>query len=251
MGTIYESQKIDITMTAVKRSSLLEKTLLSFCENVFYGKQDRYRLIINIDPVGEKEKPKKIVSICKSFFDNVVYNIAPQPSFPKAVMWVWSQTTAPWIFHLEDDWIIHREIDINNMIRILNERPGLACLRLYKRNIPNKKRPRLFDCPYRYNKDGFFVAGNSGTQFGLNPVLIRKKFIQQALPLMVDNKNPEKQFRYTNLKMKDFLYKWQYAIYGKPGDKILVSDHGVRWRRKNMLAKPSGGFTEWVKVSKK
>jgi hypothetical protein len=247
MGTIYSTQQIDITMTTVIRPSVLEKTLLSFSKNLFYDNKDRYRLIVNIDPVGEKDDPKTIISLCNSFFNNVIYNIPSKPSFPKAVIWVWSQVTAPWVFHLEDDWLIHRQIDINNMIRILNERPGLACLRLYKRNIPKQRKPIMFECSYQYNKDGFFVAKNSGTQFGLNPVLIRRKFIQQALPLMRNDKNPEKQFRYTNLIMKDFIYKWQYAIYGKPGDTLLVSDHGLQWRKSQMLVKPSNSFIRWVK----
>lgn len=247
MGTIYSHEKIDITMTAVRRSSVLQKTLSSFCDHLFYGNKDRYRLIINIDPVGEQEKIKKVVHVCKSYFDNVVVNIPDKPSFPKAVIWVWSQVEAPWVFHLEDDWIINRDIDINDMIRNLTERSGLACLRLYKRPIPNSKKPKLFDCSYRYNKNGFFVAEDSRTQFGLNPVLIRKKFIVHALPLMNPNKNPEKQFRYTNPKMKDFIMKWQYAIYGRPGDGTLVSDHGVVWRKKNGFIKPSGAFTKWEK----
>lgn len=247
MGTIYSHEKIDITMTAVRRSSILKKTLSSFCEHLFYDNNDRYRLIVNIDPVGDLEKMKRVVHQCKYYFKNVIFNIPATPSFPKAVIWTWSQVEAPWVFHLEDDWIIHRNIDINDMIRNLTERPGLACLRLYKRPIPNNKKPKLFDCRYRYNKSGFFVAGDSGTQFGLNPVLIRKKFIDQALPLMDPERNPEKQFRYTNPKMKDFIMKWQYAIYGRPGDGTLVSDHGVAWRKKNGLVKPSGAFTHWAK----
>lgn len=239
--------KIDITMTAVLRSKVLRQTLESFCKNVFYNNRDRYRLIVNIDLVGDNEKPKSIIKTCRRYFDNVVFNISKTPSFPKAAMWVWSQVEADWIFHLEDDWIITRKIDIDNMIKILKERSGLACLRLYKEKIPNKKKVKIFNSRYIYNKEGFYVADDRKRQFGLNPVLIRSKYIKQALPLMVETKNPEKQFRYGNTAMRDFVMKWQYAIYGRPGDKRLINDNGLFWRRRSKFKKPDGGklFLKW------
>jgi hypothetical protein len=45
--------KIDITMTAVIRPTILERTLESIVKNIV-TKEHRFRLIINIDPVGEK-----------------------------------------------------------------------------------------------------------------------------------------------------------------------------------------------------
>lgn len=233
-------ERIDITMTAVLRSSILEKTLKSFLKNVFYKDIERYRLIINIDPVGDKEKFKHIIRICESYFDDVLYNMPKKPSFPKAVIWTWSQVKANWVFHLEDDWIIYRKIDIDRMINILKERPTIACLRLCKLPISKSKRPRLFNnCRYNYNKrDGFLLSSDSKKQFGLNPVLIRGNFVKSAVPQMVDYKNPEKQFRYGNELMRDFVMKWEYAIYGKPGDPPLVADHGLEWRIKHGFIKP-------------
>ena len=242
-------EKVDITMTAVLRSRVLKQTLESFCKNVFYGDRSRYRLIVNIDPVGDNEKPKGVIKTCRKYFDNVVFNVAKEPSFSKAVIWTWKQVEADFVFHLEDDWIIYRKIDIDNMIRILKERSGLACLRLYKEKLPKGKKPRIFGCRYKYNKEGFFVADDRKKQFGLNPVLIRGEFIQQALPLMTDHRNPEKQFRFGNTVMKDFVMAWQYAIYGNPGDARLVyGKNGLHWRRKSKYKKPRDGkpFLNWV-----
>lgn len=244
-----EKERIDITMTAVLRSKVLRQTLESFCKNVFYGDRDRFRLIVNIDLVGDKEHYKGVVKTCKKYFNNVVFNVSKKPSFAKAVIWTWSKVEADWVFHLEDDWIIYRKIDIDNMIRILKERSGLACLRLYKEKLPKGKKPMIFGCRYKYNKEGFYVASNSQKQFGLNPVLIRGKFIQEALPMMVETRNPEKQFRYGNTVMRDFVMAWQYAIYGKPGDARLVyGKNGLHWRKKSRYKKPRDGkpFLNWA-----
>ena len=240
---------IDITMTAVVRPTIVDTTLKSFCKNLFTNK-DIYRLIVNIDPIGDDNKtPDDVLQVCNKYFERVIFNIPNKPSFPKAVMWVWKQATSNYVFHLEDDWIIHRPVEMKNLTKILSKNPHLACIRLYKHDIPNKPNPRLFNSPYRFNKKGnFFEAADSKKQFGLNPVLIRKTFIDEALPLMVDTKNPEKQFRYGNESMRNFVMRWKYAIYGKPGDKTLVwGKNGLHWRDKSKFDKPRDGsqFITW------
>jgi len=240
---------IDITMTAVIRPAVLESTLKSFCTNLLTDRKI-YRLIINIDPVGEKGRTKEdMLNVCNSFFDNVVYNYPDEPSFPKAAIWTWKQVKAPYFFHLEDDWLMNRPVEMKTLTKILHKNPHLACVRLYKHNIPNKKNPRLFNSPYTFNeKANYFQANDSKKQFGLNPVLIRKEYIDEALPLLVEHKNPEKQFRYNNTKMRDFVMRWKYAIYGQPGDKALVSDNGYSWRNQMNFSKPTNGsqFLTWV-----
>jgi len=241
---------VDITMTAVIRPKIIRQTLTSFTNNLFTEK-DKYRLIINIDPVGDKGKTyQDVLDVCHDFFNTVIYNATDTPSFPKAVIWTWKQTLSEYIFHLEDDWVIKRSIPIKSLLKILHKNPHLACLRLYKHDIPNKVKPRLFNSPYIFREKGnHFEAVDSKKQFGLNPVLIRKSFIDEALPLMVDTKNPEKQFRFGNEKMRDFVMRWKYAIYGKPGDKTLVwGKNGLHWRKNSKYAKPRDGnqFLNWV-----
>ncbi len=114
----YEKYKIDITMPAVVRPPLLEGTLKTIVENVV-DDINRFRLIINVDPVGEAVKPGKVVKVARKYFPDIIYRIAPKPSFPKAVKWIWSQATAPFILHWEDDVNIVRKIDINDMLRIM------------------------------------------------------------------------------------------------------------------------------------
>jgi len=239
--------KIDITMTGTLRPHLLSQTLISIKENICRDEVDRYRLIINIDPIGEDVPPSKVVKTAQKNFSNVIYNIPENPSFPKAVKWVWSQATAPYIFHIEDDWLINRQIDVDDMIRILRTNLKLSSLRLYKLNTPPRKTIFTFNCRWFY-KDGVYIAKDWKKQFGLNPILIKKEFIRQALPRMVDDTNPEKQFRESQQYMRPVIKKWQYGIYSKPGDPALVTDIGRKWINNTNFAKPNTGtFLTWEK----
>lgn len=243
--------KIDITMTAVIRPTILEETLNKIFEHVCHGDSSNFRLIINIDPIGENTKPMKIIKIAEMKFSNIIYNIPKTPSFPKAVLWVWKQATAPFIFHWEDDVNILRSIDIENMITILNTHDDLSSLRLYKADVPLKKSFDTFSCKWRYNKDGFFIADDWKKQFGLNPILIKKEFVEEAILRMRDDYNPEKQFRYSQEYMRPLIKKWKYGIYAKPGDKRLIDGRkGQRWKDVYGLNKPVGKtFVEWEKKS--
>jgi len=241
------NEKIDITMTAVVRTGLLAETLSTISEKVCKDR-DGFRLIINVDPVGESIKPAKVIKVARQYFDDVIFNIAQTPSFPKAVKWVWSQATAPYIFHWEDDVNILREIDVDHMIKILKDNPKLSSLRLYKGNTPrNKNGFRTFNCRWNYNQEGFYVAKDWKKQFGLNPILIKREFIQEAITRMVDHTNPEKQFRYSQAYMKPLIQKWQYGIYAKPGETRLIDGRkGEKWKRKMKLNKPKGRtFLKW------
>src|SRR4030043_1164252 len=101
---------IDITMTATLRPQVISQTLESFCRNIFKDRNS-YRLIVNIDPVGEKVKTAKVLEVCKQYFKNIVFNTPKFPSFPSAVVWCWSKVESDFSFHLEDDWISVCKID--------------------------------------------------------------------------------------------------------------------------------------------
>lgn len=248
---------MDICMTAVRRPEVIEKTLKSFTENLFVIPED-HTLIINIDPIGEGTN-EEVINVCKKYFPNTMFFEAREPSFPNAVIRVWEQVDSEFFFHLEDDWILKRPIFESDLINPLKMNKDLACMRLYKENIPNSNNPKMFGCSYNYHGTRSFtntyftpVPGSTNwkNQFGLNPVMIRKKFIDEALPLMANDKNPEKQFRENNPLMSNILNKWTFAIYGRPGLKRTVwGKNGLHWRQKSEFKKPrnGNGFTTWVK----
>jgi len=249
MNNIYK-EKIDITMTSVLRPAILSETLIKIREHVCRGEEDRYTLIINVDPIGEDIDPMKVIKTAKKNFNNVIYNISDKPSFPHAVKWVWSQIKSPYIFHWEDDVNILHDIDIDDMISILKQYKKLSTLRLYKAPTPNKNRFYTFACMWKYYPEGFYMANDWKKQFGLNPILIKSDFIKEAVPNMVYDTNPEKQFRYSRTYMRPLIRKWKYGLYTKPGAPRMIDGRkGQKWKNQMGVDKPGGGktFTEWVR----
>jgi len=239
--------KVDITITATVRPKLLDTTLTSFYNNLFCEDPDRYRVIINVDPVGEDCNPKEMVDVCLKYFKDVIYNIPEKPSFAKAVIWTWKQVTAPFCFHLEDDWSLNRPVKMKTMIHILTENPRIACLRFSKYRVPNDKHIVLFNSAYTY-KDGYYLAASNKDQFGLNPCLINSEFIKVAVKLMTNDINPEKQFRMNNGRMRPFISMWEYGLFSEPGRPTLVTDIGRDWRSIHNFKKPkNSSFLVWEK----
>lgn len=131
-------ENIDIITTATLRPKILDYTLNSFCEKML-KEQSRYRLIINIDPIGENIKPKEVLKVAEKYFDNIIYNIPDKPCFTKAVIWCWSQIKYEYLFNLEDDWELLIPINIDSMITILDNHPDMSGLRLNKENTKKSK----------------------------------------------------------------------------------------------------------------
>ena len=241
--------RIDITMTATLRPEIIEKMFIDIRRRIVKTELDRYRLIINIDNIGESVNPNYIVRIAKNYFPVLLYNISTYPSFTKAVKWVWRMATSKFVFHIEDDWIITRDVDVDDMIRILKKYNKLSSLRLNKRAMPNLDIVEgTFDGRWEYMKDdNFYICTDKSLVLSLNPNLIKREFIDDILPHMNDKANPEKQFS-KNENVVKAVQGWLYGLYSKPGDEALVLDNGKVWRKKNKFQKPVGQpFLTWRK----
>lgn len=236
---------IDILTTATLRPYLLDQTYDSFRKHMLLDKY-KYRVFLNVDPVGDKYKVKDIVKVAKKYFDDVIFHSPKKPSFSKAVMWCWKQSSADYVFHLEDDWKCNVDINLEEMIKLLDKYEKLSSLRLCKNDIP--QRPiYMFRCEYIPIEYNLLIASDSKKQFGLNPILIKGEFVQQSVPRMSTTLNPEKQFRYSNLKMRDHIMNWKYGIFGNPGDHAFVTDIGRDWRQMHGFKKPlNETFLNWI-----
>lgn len=224
---------IDITMTSVIRIDILEQTLSSFCNNIFIDK-NRYRLIINIDPIGDNIRRKFVIKTVKKYFNNVVFNLPEVPGFCNAVIWCWSQTESDFVFHLEDDWKLIKKINIDSMIEIFNkeENKNLVSLRLDKEDHHPSKHG---------NKYGFVYS----PKLSLNPSLLRGEFVRNVYKLMNPLKNPEKQIRPTDKnELGRFLLPLRYGIYTKDCYGKVVVDIGREWLKNSRYNRPIG-FTSW------
>lgn len=220
---------LDITTTATIRPALFHQTLKSFTDNLFTNRKE-YRLILNVDPIGEDVDPMEMVKVGKQFFDNVVYNIPDEPNFAQACKWCWSNTSSEFVFHIEDDWRLCKVISIDHMIEILKNNDDLLSLRLPKRRV--KEFPKSYG--FRRRK-----------KVGLNPTLWKGDIIRSICSNMNVTDNPEKQVQvshrdYKNNGFTSGMY-FEKDVKGK-----YVKDIGRAWMKDSDFGKRKGSnFVNW------
>jgi len=240
---------IDITITATRRHRVLRQTLESFKRNLF--KDYPVRIIINIDPIGPDIDQEYCFTVCEYVFPSteIAIRMPPAAHFGRAFKWVWNQARTNYVFHLEDDWELVREIDLQKMLNILNCNKDLALLRLPQFNAGpatmknwNLFYPwngEFFECP----EDLRITAGFCG-----HPSLIRGEFIRNTVLYIDTERNPEKQFHGGGpQKILDEVVKWRYGVFSRPEAPYAIRDLGRPWMAENGLQKkgPKAWFLEW------
>ena len=207
-------ESIDVVVISTLRPKLINLTLASFQKH-FLNQFGNFRIILNVDPVGEENSCQDtIIDLVNRYSDNVIARTPKTGNFSEAVRWAWSQVKSPFFLHLEDDWFLKKKVlkdDVSEKFK-LDEK--LAGIRL---NLSRNPRER----PLHSNG------------LSLNPSIFRTSVIQSLLGDFDIAKDPEKQFRNNeSLKMQNFFY------YGKPKESSYVVDTGKKWRK-------SLGLTKW------
>ena len=197
--------KLDVVIIATVRADILRLTLASFTKKLLH--QFNCRAIINVDPLGETDRntPMDMVNICREYFAEVIHKTPHKPSFAKAVQWGWQQVQTEFFFHLEDDWILKRQIKANEFMQPMQDKKI---------------------CGFVLNRT---PNAESESAFSLNPCLLRTACIKEMLKSMDVNKDPEFQFnKTTNSKLQILKH-----ISNNP----IVVDSGRIWRRKYFIGK--------------
>lgn len=232
------SHHLVVAMPAIYRPELLATTLWSFDRGLFRY-FPRKTLILNLDPLGTHagqiaDQKNQIMALANTYFDQVIVRFAEQPSFSRAVQWVWQQATEKenFFLHLEDDWVLNRTVPFDELISLL-QRPGIASVRLQRqRSLKSALSP----------------------VFSLNPIFFNSAFIRQALTEFRLDLDPEKQFGMDPLTQS--LSGWKHMVmpqtFDGASDQLLadpggwVSDLGVHWRKGEGLRKISAaGQSRW------
>jgi hypothetical protein len=212
---------------------------------------DQCRLIINIDPIGDNIASYELCDIAQGYFSRVTMNLPMQSNFPKAFLWTWAQSSAPWVFHLEDDWELLAPVDPMAMITTMGGRPILASMRLpfFNAAATTMKNWNLwfpwngeyFECPDHHRQ----AAGFCG-----HPSLLRGEFVRRCTPLIDVKLNPEKQFHGDNLALVMEGLNWDYGVWGQPNSPKILADIGAEWKIQNKFQKAGSKafFTQWEKM---
>lgn len=237
---------IDVTMTAVLRPKIVERTCASFQRHLF--RHAPTRLIANIDGVGENVHPMDQAKLMKSYFSDIKYRFARECSFPKAFCWTWRRTESEFFFNLEDDWELLKSISLSAMVATMDRIPDLAILRLsmFNAGTDSMKTWNKF-IPYNA-KDGFFECPEEirhRVGFCGHPSLIRKEWADQMMVYLDDKRNPEKQMQLCHPESPIGLQlrKWRYGIWAVPNEPASIRDIGRNWIKDAGLQK--AGTSAW------
>ena len=222
-------ESIDVVVISTLRPKLLNLTLASFQKH-FLNQFGKYRIILNIDPVGEENfSQDEILELVNRYSDNVIDCTPKTGNFSQAVRWAWSQVESPYFLHLEDDWFLKKKVLKDAVFEKFKLDEKLAGIRLNLSRNPSE-RPLYSD------------------GLSLNPSIFRTSVIQSLLGDFDIAKDPEKQFRNNeSLKMQNFVY------YGMPKESSYVVDTGKKWRKSLGLAKWDITSTDvcWIQSPRK
>ena len=215
-------ETIDISMTALLRSNILEQTLSSFFEKMFNNDHFSYRLVVNVDPIGESllEDIKNI--IFKYFGNNYIINTPLEANLAKAVKWSMLNTTSKYVFNLEDDWRLLKKVYISHMVEVLEKNKNLNFLRL-----PFSGAEKFLAHQKSF---GFETTG----KFSIACFLSRGEIIRKIVSQMNDFESPERQIK-TDVKHNYIGSVGRY--YEAMSSGHCTQDIGREWKKQRGLPK--------------
>ena len=249
--------RLDITMTAVQRPAILERTLKSFRDNLFRPNLlIDYQLIINVDPIGELVSISYIHDLCADFFPHPIVVTQTKAHFGRAFHRVWSIASyrdAEFIFHLEDDWEITRTVDLFAMIDCMCRNPEIAMLRLS--TVGNDGGPCINQWGHKFPWNGRYYEipkeDRAKLRVAGHPAIIRPEFISQVLPFLDPEKNPEKQMALNNPDIGPIIDSYCFGVWNHPGLPANIRDIGREWMIKKGFNKQGNKawFTQWEQTN--
>ena len=207
----------EFSTTAMNRPELVNTTYESFCSKLTDVDFDNAILYLNVDPVPTDTDPMDVVDVAKKHFGNVVYRIPEEANFPAAVQWCWSKVKGKHVFHLEDDWILTREILFKDMIKCMNQGyKGEKLVQVFLRRTHS----------VHHNK------------ICLSPSLLDGDFVRARSKMFNILMNPEAQLRGVGVST-NFT------------PDITVQDIGREWLRASRYRRPKGkgakrAFVKWL-----
>ena len=199
-------KEIEFTTTHVgQRHEIIKKTYLSFFDNLVDVDFAKSTIYINVDSTpnlaGLVDESDKTIEFLEKYFGKVVSNITGEGNFTKALQWCWGQPKGDFFYHIEDDWILNRNISLDELFPFFNDENVFAVnLRAYHFAGP---RPCLL------------------------PALYRSSFCKKFIEKLNEYRNPENQLRSYVSTHKKF-----YNIhYPEDIQDIILKDIGREWLR--------------------
>jgi len=218
---------LDVIITSTGRRTIIP-TLKSFREKIVFS--GKYNFIVNIDALHKKDLHKVIKFLSKEGFNNININIEGSSiGHAKAINYLFNKIKTPFFFHLEDDWLFFKEVNLDQLIQIMVKHSEIDHIRLSKRTI--RSEAWLYYKSNRIKGEEFVPKENvlieelslvKTSIWSFNPSLNRTNIAKQLLEIPLGI-NPEIYLckKYYEEVGRDGCY-----IYGKIGDKAIIKDIG-------------------------
>lgn len=224
--------KIDVCLVAGRRPDLIRATLDSFNAKLFQNFTVG-RFIANIDPIfGSVDDQARCIEVIRSFFPAAHISEPAEPGFCAAVKRNWAATEADVIFHLEDDWLLHRTIappDIAEFETV--PRIGQICFNHAQKRWDVRNRG-----PFEFGRRRKKIMGfptpfrTRRPRFTTSPGFLRGSFARACAALMDEKFDPEKQFfKGVNQPLEAFSDAYLNMVIGDAPD-YMITDIGRAWR---------------------
>jgi len=203
---------ISFCTTATVRPEIISRCYQSLHENFIGLDWQSVTLFINIDPIPTREF-EPMLTVAKKYFGKIVYNVPKEPNFTRAVEWCWKNADTDIICHLEDDWVLLKRVEYQQICKYFNKNKDLRQLVLNRGHR-------------RYSK------------MCLSPSFIHKEFYKRFVGNLDYNINPEIQLSANWIKPR------MIHVFGK---RNMVVDIGRKWLRRQKFKKPNAKvkFTKW------
>ena len=113
---------VSLCLTIGRRPHLLRSTLNSLLH------RENFKQIIAINDFRDQETNDVFKELCPA---GILINLDEQVGHHRAVDFMYSKVTSPYILHCEDDWLFNSELMLNESIQLLkwNKNIGSVCLR--------------------------------------------------------------------------------------------------------------------------
>ncbi|TYC79822.1 hypothetical protein FMN63_00805 [Stappia sp. BW2] len=218
-----DTVKIDVLLVSGARPSLLEKTLASFSKRLFKNFEIG-ALYVNIDPFeGGPVEVDACETICKRHFTNVVARKPEASHFTRAIRWLWRQPAAHWCLHLEDDWMLNRDVHPEEVKRAMTRNVRQVSLMTREKNWGYRSLYHFE--PGRKTFLGMDLGKGLNTKrpiFGTSPSFLRSDFAARCAELMDEKLDPEKQLNYMNPDLNAYTAQFRNRFIGARRDYVAV-----------------------------
>lgn len=220
---------LDVIITSSCRNTII-RTLNSFQKSVSYA--GNYNYIVNVDVLNRKYLPSLLRYFEKMKITNIHINENPKGfnhSHTKAICYLYGKVNTPVFFHLQDDWIFLKKIELDPLIKLMEKYSYIDHIRFSKEKI--KERAWLYylsdEVSEEYlvpNKqvgiDGISVVQTPTWSF--NPSLVRTSVAKKFTNISEGTRAET----YICKNYPTMLNHQGTYIFGKIGDSRTVKDTG-------------------------